>query len=332
MPMYNEFQKNRYLESSDFKFEESVKDVVKRLFEGAAKIELQENCDLSLFNRSQVINLLKGYNSKSKNYLRLIVNQFSYYYTWCLSEGLVDNTNIINQYDYNLTKPIIDDIVTLDIIRDKYFLVDYFLDNVYKNEKIDITDKYIFYALFSGICGIEFSDLINLRLDDINKKRKVVNLISGKILKVDDIFIELAEEADKSLVYCPDGIESVNRSKDPDRYKYDESCYILKPCGNRSLNRPITKMILGTRLRQLQKHLNNRFINGGSIYFNGMVNFIKNKFESEGITLRQAVFEKRNKLSYVYNDKLQEYINEFGSNMIDRAFRAKIVDIIELYE
>jgi hypothetical protein len=330
--MYNEFQKKRYLENVNFNFEDNTKEVIIRLFEGAAKIESQEGCDLADFNREQVSNLLKSYNSKSKHYLRLITTHFSYYYTWCLYEDLVDATNIFNAYDYSITKPLIDDILSIDVIRDKYFLREDVLK--YLEMIPDIMNKFILYAVFNGIYGNEYEDLTNLRINDLNEIRKSVQLSSGKNIIVDDIFIGLMKRADIETNYYPEGVDSVNRAKKPERYTYDSSYYVIKNSGTGINNQPVSKTVIMNRFRLMQKQIGNKHINGGNIYKNGLINYVKEKFEERDITLRKAILQEEltKKLGYTYGVELQEYINEFGSQMTDRMFRMQVKDVIELYD
>jgi hypothetical protein len=293
--------------------------------------------DLSQFNKPQVVRLLKGYNSRSKNYLRLICSYFSDYYNWCLAEGYIDNTNFMNYYDYTIAKPIIEEVVPLRLIKDKCFL---WLDLIeYKEQVPDPVNKFILYATFFGIYGSEYDDLVNLKMSDINEKQKTVKLKSGIIIQIDDLFIELAKAADKAIEYKPEGEGSSTFAKKPNRYVYDESCYIIKNSGTGVTNTPVSKTVIMNRFRLMQKQTDNKFINGTNLYKNGLINYVKEQFEKDGVALKDGLFLEIKKSertfagsTYVYTKKLQQYINEYGSSMTDRAFRLQLKEVIELYE
>lgn len=335
--MYNEFQKQRYLDSPNFRFNDNVKDVIKYIFDGANEVEKQEGLDLSKFNRPQVVRLLKSYNSKSKSYLRLICSYFSDYYSWCLAEGYVDNTNVVNYYDYSIVKPIIDEVIPLRLLKDKYFLrndIKEWVECIY-----DPVLKFLLYASFSGVYGEECEDLIYLKFSNINTEEKIVSLKSNKSVKVDDLFVELAKNADSATEFYPDGAIRKDNSKKPNQYVYDQSCYIIKSCGQRTDNVPVSKTLIMNKFRLIQRHIENKFLTGTNIYKNGLISYIKEKFEEIGVTLRDGLYlevgngeRKFAGNAYVYTDELQQYIAEFGSPMTDRALRLQMKEIIDLYE
>jgi hypothetical protein len=335
--MYNEFQKQRYLSSPNFRFDDSAKEVIRYMFEGAAEVENQEGLDLAQFNKPQVVRLLKSYNSRSKSYLRTMCNSFSDYYSWCLSEGYVDNTNVSNYYDYTIAKPIIDEVIPLHLLIDKYFLKKDIVK--WKDIIYDPVMKFVLYAPFCGVYGADAEDLIYLKIDDIDKENRKVDLKSGITLNIDDLFIELAIRANNATEFYPDGFNRNDNSKKPNQYVYDNSCYILKSCGQMTTDVPVSKGIVMNRFRLIQQILENKFITGSNLYKNGLINYIKEKFEEHGITLKDGIFMEVEKgerqfagNTYVYSKELQQYINEFGSNMSDRALRLQMKEIIELYK
>lgn len=330
-------QKQRYLDSPNFRYDENAKVVIKYMFDGAAEVEEQEGMDLSLFNKPQVIRLLKSYNSRSKGYLRTVCNTFSDYYSWCLYEGYVDNTNVTNFYDYTIAKPIIDEVIPLQLIIDKYFIRKDIVR--WENSIYDPVVKFILYAPFCGVYGNDAEDLIYLKIEDIDKVNKKTKLQSGKMIVVDDLFIELAENANKATEFYPDGFNRTDNSKKPNQYVYDTSCYILKSCGQMTTDDPVSKGIVMNRFRLIQQLLENKFITGSNLYKNGLINYVKEKFETHDISLKDGIFlevEKGERQfagnTYLYSNELQQYINEYGSNMSDRALRQQMKEIIGLFK
>ena len=70
---------------------------------------------------------------------------------------------------------------------------------------VNVQDKFIIYALFSGIRGNKYSDLVNLKVSDINFETKEIKLLSGKVIVMDkyleDILIDITDEEFGSYYY-----------------------------------------------------------------------------------------------------------------------------------
>jgi hypothetical protein len=333
--MYNEFQKRRYLESEGFIHEDGLKEVAQRIFETVSITEIQKGKDLSEFNKLQVIDLLKAINSRSKKYLRLVTSICFEYTNWQKIQGAIDNGNI-NYYDYSIAKNIIDELVPLNMIADKYFNEDYIIDIV-TNKIKDPLNKFLTYAPYKGVCGMNCNDLKQLKYKDIDEETKTVKLTSGKILKVDDIFIKLAKDADEATEYMPEGTSYVqnddNRIKNKNAFVYSNSDFILKSGGTvESDYKEVTQSLIIRRFNYIQQQVGNKFIVPSNLYKNGLINYIKERFEERGITLRQAFFEKEDKVSYVYTKDIQKYMIEYGAAPSDRTLRRELKEVIDLYE
>ena len=323
-------QKKRYLENC--KFEEPTRVVIDKWFRASAKIEEQEGTDLANFNRIQVINLFKSFNSKSRLTLASVSLYFSDYYNWCMVEGLVDQSNFTNQYDTKRVKSIIEEIIPVEMILNKIFTKNDIIES-YLEKVLDPVNKFTMYAPFCGIYGEEATDLINLTMNDIDEEKKVAHLLSGKEIRIDDLFIELAKSADAAKEYAPEGVNTVNNANRGERYVYDESYYILKSCDTGKINVPISYKVLSTKYRMIQKQTGNKFLNGNNLYKSGLLNYIKEQFENQhGISFKKALFDKKGRKEYTYAKELQEYINEFGSNMTVRMLRLRFGEFVDLYE
>lgn len=339
--MYNEFQKKRYLESEGFIHEDGLKEVAQRIFETVSITERQKGQDLAEFNKLQVIDLLKAVNSKSKNYLRLVSKICFEYTNWQKIQGAIDNGNI-NYFDYSISKNIIDELVPLNMIADKYFDKDYIIDIV-TNKIKDPLNKFLTYAPYKGVCGINCNDLKQLKYKDIDEEAKTVKLVSGKVLKVDDIFIKLAKDADEATEYMPEGTSYIENAdleilktkkiKNINAYVYSSSAFILKSAGLAETDyKEVSQSYIIQRFNYIQQQVENKFIVPSNLYKNGLINYIKERFEDRGITLRQAFFEKEDKVSYVYTKDIQKYMVEYGSAPSDRTLRKELKEVIDLFD
>jgi hypothetical protein len=315
--MYNPVQKERYL--SNCKYEDSTKELIRRIF---TSTEMEENIfhkDISLFNQDEVYDLLVSLNSKSRNRLKSVCVFLSDYFTWCYNEGLTFDIN--DPFDRYFTDTIIQKIIPAEKLGKKFFskkeILDY-LDNI-----MDVSNKFMIYCLYKGV---KFDELVNLKIGDMNYNEKTIKLITGRVLKVDDLFADLLMETNNQTHYYPYGTDVDNQFG---RYTYGQSDFILKTCGVKE-SRQIKMGVFINRLRVIKEQCENDFISVSTLYKNGLYNYIKEQYESKGITLKQAFFEQRNLTRYTYEEDTQKYINEFGSGLSVRSLRKELRDYSEI--
>jgi len=321
---YNEPQKLEYLSIEENRFAESTIEVAKIIFAGSAEVERQYDIDLSNFNRQQVVDLLKKYNSKSKGYYKVMCVIFSDYYNWCLNRGYVDESNFTDWYHSKISNKIIDEILPSSLLKDKFFLKEDVIK--YLDDVLDPTNKLLLYAPSVGINGDNHEDLKYLRVDDLLEKRSAIQLHSGKIQIVDELFIELLKEADKSTIYYPEGMENFTSR----RNGYSDSIYVFKRCGGK-LNEVITNPILNKKMSVIRKQIGNKFISISTLYRNGLINTIKEHYEKQDISLYTAIFHKNNNKIYTYDKETRDVIDRYNSNITVRMLRMELKDTIEYY-
>lgn len=313
--MFNEERKKRYLNSDMFKYDDKTKVVIERVFETLSDTEMQKDKDLSEFIHPQVVDLLKNVNSTSKNYLRLISNICFEYTNWCKIEGYIDRNNI-NYYDSNITKIIIDDLIPLRMIENKFFTKEYVLDIL--DKLTDPIDKFLVYAPFCGIVGAACENLKYFKYSDVNQKEKTVKLYDGKTVKVDDLFIELVK-----------GVVLFNESNND---KGNEEYLLNARIKSMSTNNEVSQSFFIFRYKSIQKQVENKFITATNLYKNGSINYVKERFAEKNITLNQAFFELEDKRNYKYSKELKKYLSEYGTSINERMLRKEMREIIELYE
>lgn len=318
--MYNSTQKTEFLEASDY--HETSIELIKLIFNNVETEEIRLQKDLSRFTEIEVQELLKSFNSKSKARLRMTCAYLSGYYKWCLNNGLTEIKD--NPYDANKVDGFILNIIPSDIIEEKYFNHDAFISKLKKIK--DNTNQFIVYAIYSGIKGDEYVELTNLKITDLDEVKKTVRLITGRTVNVNDMFIDLMKKANECTYYFADGIEKSNLYG---RYSYAESGYVLKSCGNGShAKKPIGLLIINPRLAVIKKQVGNEFFTVSTIYKNGLINYVKEKFDGKGIDLKTALLSKDNEKLYVFDIETQQYINEFGSKMTAKMLRHELKDYL----
>jgi integrase len=320
--MYNPKQKEWYMKDSNY--EETTVELLEKIFNST---EFEENNvfekDVCYFNQLEVTDLLKSLNSKSRLRLQNICVYLKKYYDWCYRKNIVQN--IDNPFDRTITDIIIDDIIPKEDISDKYFNEETLLE--YKDKVKDPMNKFILYAIYSSIKGDEYCDLVNLKMSDLDEKNKTVTTISGRIVEVNDLFIQLMKDADRQTHYYPNGeIPETNF----DNNRYPDSPYVIKTC--RATPDPVKYQIVANRLKVIKNQTENEFMSVNILYKNGLVNYIQKKFALKNITLKTALTQKINGRTYTYDTETEQYIKEFGSLITVRMLRREIVDYLNCYE
>ena len=167
-----------------------------------------------------------------------------------------------------------------------------------KQEIIDICDalanaqdKFIIYALFSGIRGNKYSDLVNLKVEDVNFDTKEIKLPSGKVVIMDeyleDILKDITDKEYGSYYY------KLNRSGFYDVnsfYKLNMDCeYVVKVKPTTTNGNGLGSFSfqgLQTRLKGLSKVLGVNIL-GVNVYRSGVLakmNEIKERWTQNEIS------------------------------------------------
>ena len=151
-----------------------------------------------------------------------------------------------------------------------------------KQEIIDICDslvnaqdRFIVYALFSGIRGNKYEDLVKLQVKDINFETKEILLPSGKIIKMDEYLEDILKDITNKEFGCY--YYKLNRSGQYDInsfYKFNmDSEYVLKVKPTVTNNHGLGFMSfqgLQTRLKGLSSVLNIQIL-GVNVYRSGVI-------------------------------------------------------------
>lgn len=324
--MFNEDQKLRYLKES--KYELSTIKTITTYFNKSAKVEMQEGMDLSQFNRGQITDLLTSFNSRSRSSLQAACVYFSDYYNWCKDKNLVEE-NSYNEYDNSMVESLIDSIIPLEILDDKFFKYEQMLK--YLKCIKDVSNKFLVYAIY---CGILQEELVNLKIKDFNKEDKTISLNSGRIVKVDDLFINLMESTNKAEHYFADGDTNVDKIF---YYEYADLDYVLKPMARKSDGNPISTNVIFKRLKIVKEQCNNKFLTIPNLYKNGLVNYIlcRHREINPDINLKTILMQenedrtKDNIKKYIYDEQTEQYIEDFGSTLSVAMLRLELAGFLD---
>lgn len=252
-----------------------------RLFEKSVLLENKYNKDLYNFTTGQIQELYKLLNLSLESLIVLNIN-LTKYGDWASINGLlVDGQNHYNEFDTEM----------LNLCASKSGLKQSIVTRDEFNKMIkefdNYQDKFIYYCLFEGIKGKGFCDVINLKVEDIDINNKMVNLNSGKTIKVSQEFIDVCFKADVEKIYVtpynPIGlIPSINILK-PKKNS-------VKDCSERTIQRTFARM------RDSKK------INANSIFNSGLIVHLNERAEELGIHVKELIYQ-----TDTWNDIKEKY-------------------------
>jgi hypothetical protein len=318
-------RKEWYLEEcKDIFYDESTTELIESIFRSTeleeAKVFEKDVCD---FTDAEVVDLFKSFNSKSRARLRISAWYLSKYHDWCYEKGL---TQIIdNAFDDRTIDVIIKEIIPDEILLDSYFSKKELIELVELDP--DYINRFSIMGIYYGIKGDELSDLVNVRIEDLNEVEKTVTLASGRKAIVDDYFINLMKKANDTEEYQQN---KASNSIIPRQNMYIKSGYIIRPCAVKydlDSNNPALYKFVATRIQRFKKEFEAEFISISSLYKNGLISYIKEKYAAQEISLKTALMY--NNGNYVYDKETQLYIDEFGSKTTARMLRLELRDIID---
>jgi hypothetical protein len=325
--IYREVQKMRFLKAKNY--EESTIGTIKTFFRMVGRVEYDYDKDLVEFSQEEVIDMFKSINTRSRITIISMCTFFREYYDWCLQEGIITNND--NKFDLSKT-PIYANLVVPDEVLEEQYFTRKVLKEKYVKNVIDIGNKFLLYALFCGVKGEGNEELVCLRLRDLDEENKKLTLVTGRIIEVDDFFIQLMKEADSAKYYDQAGDLQSRNTRYDWSYEYVESQYVFKYMARGVANQPISEHMLKSRFAVIRKQSGNKALSMNTIYKNGLINYLKEKFEEQGISLEEGLTKKYGRHAHVFGKTTEQYIEEFGSKTTLRALKMEIKDFFHCFQ
>lgn len=290
--MYNEERKRRYI-----KIKEDAVTLPYRslelLFEKTEPFEEKNGKDVCEWTTSEIMEFYKYIDAYSFSSLVVRNSNLTQYTNWCLTETLVPD----GQNHYQEIRPDM-----LESCVNKEFLSKLIISREDLVRVIDelpnYTDRYMMLAFFEGICGIRYSEMTSLKIDDISGNK--ATLRSGRVLTISDKLKEIAEFAaaeESYQTYGPAGkvvkYSDLNSSGaifkviKKNRPIADDSSMVQVVC------RRFVKALdyLGLPKRMTIKNL----------MVSGKLNFIKCIMEREGKTVEEVIVDNRDEINARYD-------------------------------
>lgn len=168
----------------------------------------------------------------------------------------------------------------------------------YKNMLYNEQDQLLIELPFIGVRGrtiIEgtLEEVINLTINDVDEQNKIITLTQNdgiqRELEVEDSTIELIKDVYEQKIYVENnGMETDNpRLNKPRESKINKvENFILRIPGKNKIEK-FTSNLLNSRMRRIQKYLDNPYISYTSIYQSGMLCMAMDIYKERGEVTRE---------------------------------------------
>lgn len=210
--MYNQEFKERYLDDNEYRSVNMRKYMMVQ-FEKTQSYEEMLGKDLYDFSVREILDYYTLLFSPSLETIMVLNNQLVSYARYALNNHLIkDCQNHFEEIDNDaIIKCINKGLFNLNIFTREQILT---LAGNMQNP----CEGFVLLAFFEGICGVQFSDIANLTMDNFRDGK--VYLPSGKVFEVSDELIRMAEESANEMTYysyCMDGTIKEKLYKEGDK-------------------------------------------------------------------------------------------------------------------
>jgi hypothetical protein len=308
-----------YLDSLAIK--ENTRYKTEYIFNKISKFEEQINKDVYEMNVEELQNLFKASDISTKSSIVGVKSALKKYLDWCKARDIIK----INLFD----KDVITTNMLINQIDDSQMSL-YFSEETYNNYKsiikASLNGTYylsLFMALWEGICGNNYDDLINLRELDINISNNTIKLYTTNKIKT------VTPELIKALLATSqmDTLESITGRLDKLKVSiYYDSIFKCVGKSKTATAEAIARRFIRDNINyKLKDILNNKNISITNIYNSGLIHYMKKKAEINHLNLKDDLLNSNN-----FNDNLYNiFLYEYGETMSFSMFRFKFKDYYE---
>lgn len=252
------------------------------------------------FNYEEIILLFKSLGSGSIGSLKAYSYIIDSYFDFCKKESKMDNVidwmrvidsqslkRCLNKEKFN------NKFITRE---DLYNLIENLINNY---------DKAILLLVFEGVMGKGYSDLINLKVSDLDFKNNTIHLKNKKIFMSDKLKEILEQLINEDSIFCVDRwgskIDLLNMDSEyvlKPTYRYLELKSIKKKIEDGEYDsEKISAQVLSNRVfKILKKYINAPYLTLQNIFKSGIIERVINKIGVENVT-RQNFVEEAIKIS-----------------------------------
>ena len=262
-----------------------------RVFEKSKIIEEKYQKDLSNFTTEQILEFYKYLDINSLESLMIYNINLIKYGNWALGESIIiDGQNHFCEVDNEKLVTCINELGVDKSIVDLQGLKKLMM------KLPNYQDKFIFFCLFEGIKGKDFSDIYTLKMSNINGTTVT---LKDRAVEVDGDFEAIASIADKETTYITTTQKII---------KLMDSDYIVKEKFN-SRGADPGRAIYATIVRGIKVADLSNTITASSLYNSGFIYYLNQLAEKENMSVETLMTEME------HREKVQPILDKYKFNI-----------------
>jgi len=188
----------------------------------------------------------------------------------------------------------------------------------YQNVLYNEQDKLLLELPFVGVRGRTLEDgtleeIINLSINDVDEVNKLIHLRQNngkhRIIEVETSTIELIKDVYEQKIYVENnGMETNNpRLSKPREIKINEVERFVLRVPSKNKFEKFTPNLLNSRMRRLQKYLDNNYLSQTSLYFSGMLNMAMDIYKKNSEITKEDFIRICIRFNYSNNENYESY-------------------------
>ena len=296
--MYNEDRKRRFIElkESDTTISQYY---LPSIFNKAQPFEEKLAKDLCEWTITEIIEFYKYSDNNSFDSLSVIHSNYAQYASWCLKEGLVpDGQN----HFLEMTPQTMLECVNNSYFDQSIITREELIRNV--DQLNNYTDRFMFYALFEGICGADYCEIKEARVSDI--EGNTIHLCTGRDIEISSKLKDVALETERETTY-----ETFGENPRIFPYRPEDKGKIFKMV--RNVSGSSNGKVIAKRYARCVNSLGiSRLITPKRLMLSGKFHYIKEIMRKENLTIEE----------FLAND---EYVEEVNRKFEVDKIRSKTV-------
>ena len=270
--------------------------------------------DLYQFDYQEIISMLRAFSIRSRESLNVHHSIIVGYIDFCIKSGYKPE-NEMNLARYNVTSEDLEGLVSVRAVDRRYIYGTEEYENLL-GQWINAQDEVIFALLWEGIKGKEFSEIRELKIDDVDEDNNRLLIRRVYSIPVDDYTHQDDDEqistyrdkngvqtidvrrpvwfdiSPKSMLSVVGAIHqeqyySVNLSGGSDAENYtvknlDMNDYVVRTSGKNKGNEPVAVGLIQRRIKSVGVNVDKEGINATTVYHSGASSYVNRLIELQG--------------------------------------------------
>lgn len=284
--MYNQDIKERYIR------EKTITTIIPkgylgRMFQKTMPFEKALGKDVCNFSNPEIINLYKTWNLGSLTSLYVYNNSLQMYAQWCQRECLVvDGLNHFQEFN----REILSNFVNKSLVERKIVPREQILE--WANELPNASDSFVLLAIFEGIGGTNYEEMIDLRTTDFIGN--TVNLCTGRTIDVSNDLLVLMEDSANEKEYF-----TLNTEKGRSIRVQPDPTLVIKNIKSNA-KREGFGWRLRNRMTNVFEYLDQQWMKPRYVKMSGEVDYINKRSKELDISNKQFVYNHYDDLKNKY--------------------------------